>query len=316
VVSSSRSYKLIQRADESLGHCKEGPRVLISSGNGANVYAAADNYKYLDFTGSSGVLGHSNDSLNQDVSRQLQRGISLPLHRYSELEAAEKTKEAIPFIDHVKFFRKEFDAVSFCFELSNYFSSDPVFVSPDDTIQSDIQSLRDKCTSHNRLLVMNESHSSFRFPKFSASNYYGIVPDLIIIGAANACGFPFFIVGGKSILMAQNPEIEEDYPVDCISLGAYTAAVTLLQKRYSIEQLWENAATFQREFNKLSTSIQLAGNYSTRLRVSGEPKNVGRFMKECLSAGFIFDDYVNFTFPLISECKSAIPILRSILLKV
>lgn len=309
--------RLIQRADESLGHCKEGPRLLIERGLGAHVFSAQANSKFLDFTGSSGVLGYSNDSLNQEISKQIQKGICLPGHSYAELDAAEKTKEVFPFIDHVKFFRKEFDAVTFCFELLRESGQvlDPVFVSPGDNTREEINELRDKCTKHSRVMVLNEGNSAFRFPKFSASSHYGVTPDLIIIGAKSACGMPFFILGGKSGILAYDTPMPEDYPVDCLSLGAYTSAVKLLQTRYSLDQLWENSLVFQREFNRLSQSIQLVGNYPTRLSPLGKHKDVIRFIKECENAGFILDDFNHFTFPLALEWKSAIPIFRSILLR-
>ncbi len=70
--------------------------------------------KYLDFVCGLGtnLLGYANARVNAAISSQMQHGASHSLATHVEIEAAEKLKELMPFIDAVKWTKTGSDACS------------------------------------------------------------------------------------------------------------------------------------------------------------------------------------------------------------
>ncbi len=59
------------------------------------------------------------------------------------------------------------------------------------------QKLQELCARHNILFILDEEITGFRLALGGACEYYGINPDLRILGSIIAGGFPLYALGGK-----------------------------------------------------------------------------------------------------------------------
>ena len=66
-----------------------------------------------------------------------------------------------------------------------------------------LQALRDCCSAHGAVLIMDEVMTGFRIGAKGASDYYGIEPDLICLGKVIGGGMPVGAFGGKREIMQQ-----------------------------------------------------------------------------------------------------------------
>lgn len=85
----------------------------VARGHGAYLWDH-NGKKYLDFICGLGanILGYANERVNQAVAAQLGNGATLSFSTHHELEAAEKVKELVPFVDAVKFLKTGSEACS------------------------------------------------------------------------------------------------------------------------------------------------------------------------------------------------------------
>ncbi len=58
--------------------------------------------------------------------------------------------------------------------------------------------IRDLCNNYNLLFVLDEEVSGFRLSLGGAIEYYGLEPDIVLLGRVIGGGFPLYAVGGKS----------------------------------------------------------------------------------------------------------------------
>jgi len=64
-----------------------------------------------------------------------------------------------------------------------------------------LQGLRERCTRHGALLILDEVMSGFRVARGGAAERYGITPDLITLGKVAGGGLPLAALGGRRDLM-------------------------------------------------------------------------------------------------------------------
>lgn len=85
----------------------------LKRGEGAYLYDHKGK-RYLDFIGGLGtnILGYGQDRVAQAISNELRNGYSHSFATHHEIEAAEKLKELMPFIDCVKFLKTGSEACS------------------------------------------------------------------------------------------------------------------------------------------------------------------------------------------------------------
>jgi len=66
-----------------------------------------------------------------------------------------------------------------------------------------MQFVRDQATANNIVLIYDEVLSAFRTGPECAQGYYGVTPDLCVLGKAVAAGAPLTIIAGKAEIMDQ-----------------------------------------------------------------------------------------------------------------
>ena len=90
-----------------------------------------------------------------------------------------------------------------------------------------LQALRDCCSAHGAVLIMDEVMTGFRIGAKGASDYYGIEPDLICLGKVICGGMPVGAFGGKREIMQQIAPLGPVYQAGTLSGNPVAMAAVL-----------------------------------------------------------------------------------------
>lgn len=290
----------------------------IVKGQGCYV-VASDGKKYLDFMSGQGtcLLGYDCSPVLSAISGAASYGSSFSMASVAEVELAESIKAVFPYIDAVRFFKSEDYAKNAVLALSRSRTGrHPDIVDPGEMTVEELNAKRQKCNTDGTFLVFDERLSGFRFPKFSAGNYYGVIPDLVILGGAIANGLPLFVVGGKYDAMKfEDYKNDSFFAGETLALAAAKATIHQLQTKCDLVWLWNQAESFQDTFNKFWPGLRMVG-YPTRLTLMGAPHVTALFQQEAAKAGMLFGKETFINFPLASEWKQSIDAIRAIVMKI
>ncbi len=181
-----------------------------------------------------------------------------------------------------------------------------------------LKRLREDCTKSGALLIFDEVITGFRTPKYSVAAQYGIEPDLIVLGKAIANGMPLAAVGGKYSVMNGSSEwfVSSTYAGEMLSLAAAKETMTLLQKKFSIDELWLRGKDFQDQFNALWPSGITIDGYPSRGAFRGDPKIRALVFQEMCKAGVLLGPSFFFSFAHFDEYKSVLGLARDVLTRV
>lgn len=95
--------------------------------------------------------------------------------------------------------------------------------------QAWLQRLRDLCTQHGALLIIDEVKSGFRVAKGGAQELYGIHADLSTYAKAMGNGYPVAAFGGKAAVM----DVVGSHPGGVVHGGTYTANLVALSAAHA-----------------------------------------------------------------------------------
>ena len=95
--------------------------------------------------------------------------------------------------------------------------------------QAWLQRLRDLCTKHGTLLIIDEVKSGFRVAKGGAQELYGIHADLTTYAKAMGNGYPVAAFGGKAKVM----DVVGSHPGGVVHGGTYTANLVALSAAHA-----------------------------------------------------------------------------------
>lgn len=182
-----------------------------------------------------------------------------------------------------------------------------------------LQLLRERCNKSGTLLIFDEVITGFRFPKLSASEYFGIEPDLICMGKAMGNGMPISCVAGKSDIMeCEDYFVSSTFAGETLSLAAATKTISLLQTKYLLDHLWDKGTEFLYRFNSIAPELVRIDGYPTRGVFRGEKMNTTLFFQESCRAGILFGPSFFFNFshrelidPVISACQDILMKIRT-----
>jgi len=180
-----------------------------------------------------------------------------------------------------------------------------------------LKQLREDCMKHGVMLIFDEVITGFRFPKFSVSRFYGIEPDLICLGKAIANGMPLAAVGGKySVMNCDEYFVSSTYAGESLSLAAAISTMSLLQTKYSCDDLWLRGQDFKDRFNAMwPEKIQITG-YPSRGSFTGDQVTKALFFQEACKAGVLFGPSWFFNYPLADEYSTLMGALQSIVTRI
>ena len=95
-----------------------------------------------------------------------------------------------------------------------------------------LETLREEATQAGAVLVFDEIKTAFRLAIGGATERYGIVPDLVVIGKAIANGLPLAAVGGRADVMAAAARtwISSTLATESVSLSAALATLDVFER--------------------------------------------------------------------------------------
>jgi glutamate-1-semialdehyde 2,1-aminomutase len=95
-----------------------------------------------------------------------------------------------------------------------------------------LETLREETTQAGAVLVFDEIKTAFRLAIGGATERYGVVPDLVVIGKALANGLPLAAVGGRADLMAAVTRtwISSTLATETVSLAAALATLDVFER--------------------------------------------------------------------------------------
>lgn len=179
--------------------------------------------------------------------------------------------------------------------------------------------LKEACKKAGCLLIFDEIITGLRFPGYSVSKYFGVDPDLILLGKALGAGLPLSAVGGrKEVMNCGEYFISGTFYGETVSMAASLALIDLLKRdtnRYSMDELWRQGALFLERFNELHEGLKIVG-YPSRGAFQGDQMVKALFWQEACKAGILFGPSWFFNFPLAAETESVIPVCKDIFTKI
>lgn len=134
--------------------------------------------------------------------------------------------------------------------------------------QTFMQALRDLCTQHNVVLIIDEVMTGFRVGLNCAQGIYGIKADITTLGKVIGGGMPVAAFGGRADIMAHMAPIGNVYQAGTLSgnpvaVAAGLSTLKLIQTPGFFENLQSKATTLLNGFTK---AAQAAGiPFSTEL---------------------------------------------------
>jgi glutamate-1-semialdehyde 2,1-aminomutase len=178
-----------------------------------------------------------------------------------------------------------------------------------------LEDLAKECKKHGTVLIFDEIITGFRFPGFTVSKYFGIEPDLILLGKAMGGGLPLSAIGGrKSVMNCGEYFISGTFFGETVSLAACLEVINLMKRdgtKYSIDELWRSGQSFLDRFNELSPHLKITG-YPSRGVFEGDDTVKALFWQEACKAGILLGPSWFYNFPLMTETDSVMPIFRDI----
>jgi glutamate-1-semialdehyde 2,1-aminomutase len=195
---------------------------------------------------------------------------------------------------------------------------EPVIIDYSKERKEYLENLRDECLRHKTVLIYDEIITGFRFPGYSVSKYFGVLPDIILLGKALGGGLPLSAIGGRKEVMEGDYFISGTFYGEQCSLAAAKALINIIHKDgspFSMHELWAKGQIFLDRFNSLSDQLKIVG-YPSRGVFEGNPLVKALFWQEACKAGILFGPSWFFNFPLAEHTDTVIPIARDILTRI
>ena len=112
-----------------------------------------------------------------------------------------------------------------------------------DTSGTFLRKLREMATANGSLLIFDEIITGFRLANGGGGEYFGVAPDLVVLGKAMANGYPLTAFAGKSEYMSVLDEsgvfISTTYAGEAVSLAACQATLAILASEPVMKHIWE-----------------------------------------------------------------------------
>jgi len=185
-----------------------------------------------------------------------------------------------------------------------------VFMEPtlyEQPINSFLQQVRKIANENNSVLIFDEIVTAFRFSNGGAQDYFGVKPDLTVLGKGMANGMPLSAVVGKTEFMKIFDDIffSTTYAGETLSLAASKATINEFIDKPVVSKMWDNGKKLSVGFNKIakenSIDLELSG-YHVRMKLTSKEMNESTsllvrslFVQEMVKNGIFMHPTIGFT---------------------
>ena len=130
------------------------------------------------------------------------------------------------------------------------------FQAPDEGFLEGVRKLADE---HKAVMIFDEVVTGFRMARGGAQEYFGVTPDLTVLGKAIANGYPLAAVVGKAEVMAaaENSFISSSNWSEAVSLAAGVAIQKFMDEHNFCEHAWEVGKYYQDELVRIGSDAGL-----------------------------------------------------------
>ena len=107
---------------------------------------------------------------------------------------------------------------------------------------------------YGAVLIYDEIRTGFRVSMGGAQKYYGVTPDLSVLGKAIANGYPISVVTGKKeIMMAAESKlfISSTFFPNSEAFVAALKTIEIMERENVLENIWEKGNTFMKQIQEL-----------------------------------------------------------------
>ena len=157
-------------------------------------------------------------------------------------------------------------------EISCVFMEPTIFEQPTNDFLKKVKKL---ASENGSVLIFDEIVTGFRFSNGGAQEYFGVEPDITVLGKGIANGMPLSAVVGRSEFMKIFDDVffSTTYAGDTLSLAASMATISEIKEKPVVIKMWENGSALMDGFNKIteenSLSVKLSG-YPVRMKLIGQ----------------------------------------------
>ena len=141
-------------------------------------------------------------------------------------------------------------------EIACVFMEPTMFEEPKNSFLKDVKKLT---REHGSVLIFDEIVTGFRFSNGGGQKYFGVDPDISVLGKGIANGMPLSAIVGKTEYMKIFDDVffSTTYASDILSLAASKATIKEFNEKPVIKKSWNNGLLIMEEFNKIAKEQEL-----------------------------------------------------------
>lgn len=154
-------------------------------------------------------------------------------------------------------------------EIACVFMEPTIFEKPHKSFLQDVKKLTKE---NNAVLIFDEIVTGFRMSNGGGQEYFGVEPDITVLGKGIANGMPLSAVVGITEYMKIFDDVffSTTYAGETLSLSAASATITEFKEKPVIKTMWKNGAMLMENIDKIakeqSLEIALTG-YPIRMKL-------------------------------------------------
>jgi len=117
-----------------------------------------------------------------------------------------------------------------------------------------LEGVKELAHKYGAVLIYDEIRTGFRVSLGGAQKYYGVTPDLSVLGKAIANGYPISVVTGKKeIMMAAESKlfISSTFFPNSEAFIAALKTIEILERENVLEDIWEKGGSFMKQVQEL-----------------------------------------------------------------
>jgi 3-aminobutanoyl-CoA transaminase len=167
-----------------------------------------------------------------------------------------------------------------------------------------LEGVKDIAKKYGAVLIYDEVRTGFRVSLGGAQKYYGVTPDLTVLGKALANGYPISVVTGKKEVMmaaAHKLFISSTFFPNSESFIAALKTIEILERDRVLENIWEKGEKFIKSIQALIDKHQVGAELSgipPMFYITFEPDEAGTykgkrkdFYTQLIRKGFFFTPF-------------------------